>query len=120
SSDYVIGVAPGISAKAAGAAVSAQAVADKALVLSLITGVVALAITFFCARKHFHKPDPDLLVAWQARASDGSSEQLEHQGSFDKAEIARAVDYDTPPNDAEHAEGRRIVGWAQVFAVLTP
>jgi hypothetical protein len=120
SSDYVIGVAPGISAKAAGAAVSAQAVADKALVLSLITGVVALAITFFCARKHFRKPDPDLLVAWQARASDGSNEELEHQGSFDKAEMARAVDYETPPNDAQHVEDRRIVGWARVFAVLTP
>src|SRR5690606_12602757 len=120
SSDYIIGVAPGISAKAAGAAVSAQAVADKALVLSLITGVVALAITFFCARKHFHKPDPDLLVAWQARASDGSNEELEHQGSFDKAEMARAVDYETPPNDARYVAGRRFVGWARVCAVLTP
>src|SRR5690606_39068904 len=34
SSDYVIGVAPGISAKAAGAAVSVQTVADRAMVLS--------------------------------------------------------------------------------------
>ena len=42
SSDYVIGVAPGISAKAAGAAVSAAAVADRALILSLIVGGVAL------------------------------------------------------------------------------
>ena len=42
SSDYVIGVAPGISAKAAGAV--ASVVADRALVLSLITGSVALLI----------------------------------------------------------------------------
>ncbi|HUG59140.1 MAG TPA: hypothetical protein VL002_12965, partial [Candidimonas sp.] len=68
SSDYVIGVAPGISAKAAGAAVSVAAVADRALVLSLITGFVALTITYIVMRKGFKKPDPALLDAWQARA----------------------------------------------------
>ncbi|NEV00985.1 hypothetical protein, partial [Bradyrhizobium uaiense] len=47
SSDYVIGVAPGISAKAAGAAVSAATVADRALVLSLITGGIALTLAYF-------------------------------------------------------------------------
>src|ERR1700726_4872232 len=51
SSDYVIGVAPGISAKAAGAAVSAAAVADRALSLSLITGGIALVIAYFSIRK---------------------------------------------------------------------
>src|SRR5215217_3334569 len=44
SSDYIIKVAPGISATAAG--VDADSVADKALVLSLITGVAALVITY--------------------------------------------------------------------------
>jgi len=125
SSDYVIGVAPGISAKAAGAAVSAQSVADKALVLSLITGLVALGITFFCSRKYFRKPDASLLAAWQARASDGSTAELEHQGSFDKAEIARAVDYSDedhaePHSEAASSEDRRLTRWARIFAIVTP
>src|SRR6188474_905765 len=51
SSDYVIGVAPGISAKAAGAAVSAAVVADRALVLSLIAGIIALVLAYVSIRK---------------------------------------------------------------------
>ncbi len=52
SSDYVIGVAPGISAKAAGAAVSAAVVADRALALSIITGCIALCLGYLSMRKH--------------------------------------------------------------------
>ena len=51
SSDYVIGVAPGISAKAAG--VVASVVADRALVLSLITGGVALLWAYLSLRGRF-------------------------------------------------------------------
>nr|WP_237717392.1 hypothetical protein [Cupriavidus basilensis] len=56
SSDYVIGVAPGISAKAAGAAVSAVVVADRALVLSIITGAIALTLAYLSMRKHIVPP----------------------------------------------------------------
>ena len=77
SSDYVIGVAPGISAKAAGAAVSAAVVADRALVLSLITGAVALTAAYLLIRKHIVAADPALLSAWQARAQDGSLAEIE-------------------------------------------
>src|SRR6476661_8889585 len=56
SSDYVIGVAPGISAKAAGAAVSAAMVADRALVLSLITGGIALLLAYVSIRKFINPP----------------------------------------------------------------
>ncbi len=56
SSDYVIGVAPGISAKAAGAAVSAAVVADRALVLSLITGIIALVLAYLSIRKSITQP----------------------------------------------------------------
>ena len=66
SSDYIIKVAPGISATAAG--VDTDSVADKAMVLSLIVGLVALAITYFTQRRTWQKPSPDLLVAWENKA----------------------------------------------------
>ena len=50
SSDYIIKVAPGLSAKAAG--VDPDVVADKALVLSLIVGWRALVITYVMQRAH--------------------------------------------------------------------
>jgi hypothetical protein len=64
SSDYVIQVAPGLSAKAAG--VSATAVADQALVLSLITGVVALVVTAVLLRGQMRAPSPANLEQWEA------------------------------------------------------
>jgi hypothetical protein len=45
ASDYVIGVAPSLSA--GGAGVPAGAIADKALVLSLVVGGVAITMTWF-------------------------------------------------------------------------
>ncbi|KAG1434485.1 hypothetical protein G6F56_014293 [Rhizopus delemar] len=81
SSDYVIGVAPSISAKAAGAAVSAAVVADRALVLSLITGAVALVVAYLLIRKHIVPASPALLDAWQARAPDGSLARSEQTGA---------------------------------------
>ncbi|MFD1020799.1 hypothetical protein [Thalassobacillus hwangdonensis] len=57
SSDYVIQVAPTLSATSAG--VDAAMVADKALVLSLITGLTALTLVYLGIRKHIRKPgDP--------------------------------------------------------------
>lgn len=66
SSDYIIKVAPGISATAAG--VDTDSVADKAMVLSLIVGLVALAITYLTQRRTWQKPSPELLVAWENKA----------------------------------------------------
>lgn len=66
SSDYIIKVAPGISATAAG--VDTDSVADKAMVLSLIVGLIALAITYLTQRRTWQKPSPDLLVAWENKA----------------------------------------------------
>ncbi|WP_197382428.1 hypothetical protein [Mycolicibacterium mengxianglii] len=63
SSDYIIKVAPGISAKAAG--VDPDSVADKALVLSLIVGLTALLLTYFLQRRTWHEPSPELLTAWE-------------------------------------------------------
>ena len=64
----MIGVAPGISAKAAGAAVSAAAVADRALALSLITGGIALALAYLSIRKLIRPGSEALLTRWQTRS----------------------------------------------------
>jgi hypothetical protein len=63
SSDYVMQVAPGLSATAAG--VSTAAVADTALVLSLITGAVALVLTGVVLRRQMRAPDDANLVEWE-------------------------------------------------------
>jgi hypothetical protein len=75
SSDYIIKVAPGISAKAAG--VDADTVADKALVLSLIVGVTALVITWVMQRRSFRTPSPELLVEWEGVADRGAAGEIE-------------------------------------------
>ncbi|MHC9296822.1 hypothetical protein ACRCUN_30540 [Mycobacterium sp. LTG2003] len=75
SSDYIIKVAPGISAKAAG--VDPDAVADKAMVLSLIVGLTALAITYFMQRRTWRTPSPELLREWEneaERSRDGDAD----------------------------------------------
>ncbi|MGI5231844.1 hypothetical protein [Actinoallomurus sp. CA-142502] len=64
SSDYVLQVAPGLSGTAAG--VKGTAVADAALVLSLITGLTALAITAVMLRRHMRAPSPENLERWEA------------------------------------------------------
>ncbi|WP_433467568.1 hypothetical protein [Spirillospora sp. CA-128828] len=71
SSDYVIQVAPGLSAKAAG--VPTGAVADRAMVLSLITGLVALGLGYLMTRGEFRKPDPALLERWEAGESEAAA-----------------------------------------------
>ena len=128
SSDYVIGVAPGISAKAAGAAVSAAAVADRALSLSLITGGVALLIAYFSIRKLIQPASELLLVRWQKQSSTGELDRMEAVGTFDKAEIARSTGggYEEPlaVDAAIRTErplsDKRRAGWSKLFAILTP
>ncbi len=125
SSDYVIGVAPGISAKAAGAAVSAVVVADRALVLSIITGAIALTLAYLSMRKHIVPASGALLTNWQARAG-GAVEKVEHAGTFDKAEIARGTKHDEPLVTDANIErslamvALRRVKWSKCFAVVTP
>lgn len=70
SSDYVIQVAPGLSAVAAG--VDTGTVADRALVLSLITGFVAITLAFIKIRKQIVPPNPQLLENWERVGEDGS------------------------------------------------
>lgn len=101
SADYIIKVAPGISAKAAG--VDPDAVADKALVLSLIVGVTALIITFVMQRRTWRTPSPDLLVAWENEADRLGIEPTRHadgdQGTGSEADAR------TPRAPAPIADG---------------
>ncbi|MFF2110575.1 hypothetical protein CJ179_22825 [Rhodococcus sp. ACS1] len=66
SSDYIIKVAPGLSAKSAG--VDPDVVADRALVMSLIVGLTALVIAYVTQRRHMRRPAPELLTDWESRA----------------------------------------------------
>lgn len=148
SSDYIIKVAPGISAKAAG--VDPDAVADKALVLSLIVGLVALAITFLTQRRTWRKPSADLLAAWENQAEPVPGDAVdevhdphgEHGGqpapaggrmphtpapvggpvALDSpAETATATIVATDPSaDPVAPEPSRKSSAARVFAVLVP
>ncbi|WP_427308276.1 hypothetical protein [Cupriavidus sp. H39] len=125
SSDYVIGVAPGISAKAAGAAVSAAVVADRALSLSLITGCIALCLAYLSMRKHIVPASGTLLDRWQARAG-GTAEGIDGGITFDKAEIARGTAHAEPLATDSNIEAslsmvaRRRVKWSKCFAIVTP
>ncbi|MEB8342492.1 hypothetical protein [Streptomyces endophyticus] len=65
SSDYVIQVAPGLSAKAAG--VGTGAVADRAMVLSLITGAVALTYLYLRGRRSFGVAGDEHELRWLAQ-----------------------------------------------------
>lgn len=66
SSDYVIQVAPGLSAKAAGA--STSTVADRAMVLSLVTGAVALGFVYWRSRRTISPLSADNLLRWEESA----------------------------------------------------
>lgn len=88
SSDYVMQVAPMLSARAAG--VSAGEVADRAMILSLITGVVAIGLAYLTLFRRIRRPeDPrnerewESLVGSQGRKSetDATQEKSKQWGS---------------------------------------
>jgi hypothetical protein len=95
SSDYIMQIAPMLSAKGAG--VETALVADKALVLSLITGGIAIAGAYLMNRKDIKKPTMETL-----QASEGIS--VGHD------EAAAAAETHDPATEK----------WAKVFSVLVP
>lgn len=127
SSDYVIGVAPGISAKSAG--VLAPVVADRALILSVVTGGVALLLAYMGLRKQMLTPSAQLLDRWQARGgieAAAAAPDLPREGTMDKMELALATHRDAPllterdvQRELGHIERKRIK-WSKTFAMLTP
>ncbi len=67
SSDYVIQIAPMLSASASHLDVAA--VADRALVLSLITGIVAIVLGYLSIRKTITPPSDAHLKKWDSESS---------------------------------------------------
>jgi hypothetical protein len=137
SSDYVIRVAPGISARAAGLPEAAAAVADKALVLSLVTGGIALVLGYLAIRRSIAAPNERHLAQWQSGATLGPSlaEQREqiapNIGSFDKSVIAlRLAEGEAEPQPAPGgaalagggtlAAAAATTRWSSLLAVVTP
>ncbi|OXM82879.1 hypothetical protein [Paenibacillus rigui] len=103
SSDYVMQIAPMLSAKGAG--VSTGLVADKAMVLSLITGGVSIMGAYLMHRKAIRKADAP--VAAHEQETGNSVPTLV---SRDFAEAAAAVET-LPPN---------VLKWSKVFSILVP
>ncbi|GAB91556.1 hypothetical protein [Gordonia rhizosphera] len=148
SSDYVMKVAPGISAKAAG--IDPDAVADKSLILSLIVGGVAFLITFVMQRRTWRAPSAELLTEWEneadrhvATVEAADSEALENSGTeassggTGSGSIVRSsggsdggvtttggstgtavLDHGTPSDDG--GNGIERTRKAMIFAVLVP
>lgn len=88
SADYMIQIAPMLNATSAGIAVAP--VADRALVLSLITGGVALLTAYFFLRKSIKEPSRDHLSSWQMADSSDLKEDALPQRETKKASIVFA------------------------------
>ncbi|MFD1415407.1 hypothetical protein [Oceanobacillus jeddahense] len=93
SSDYIVQVAPALSAAAAG--VETTVVADRSFVLSVITGVTATLLAYLFYRKSI-------------RSKDDSRNQ---------EEIAQIQDYDS---SGHKAASKNIKKWSRMFAWLVP
>jgi hypothetical protein len=95
-------------------------------VLSLITGGIALVLAYISVRKSIAAPDNALLARWQAQSNAGDLAHIEAEGSFDKAEIARATGYEQPvTTDAQTSQVGAAVDvrrkrWSPFFAAVTP
>ena len=63
SSDYIIQIAPKLSATPSGLDVGV--VADKGLVISIITGVIAIIIAYLFMRKTIQSPSEKHIVDWE-------------------------------------------------------
>ena len=116
SSDFVIRVAPGLSATAAGA--DPDVVANRAMVLSLITGVLALVIGYILELRRMQPPSNDLLEAWETSTVGptdgdvtlGSAPTIGHGVALRREADAAAADseerHDYVGSSMQEAEGR--------------
>lgn len=86
SSDYIVQVAPGLSAKSAG--LDTGIVADQALVLSIIAGGVAILLAYFLHRKTIRKRNSPLidqdLKALQTGSNTSNKPQAVHLSMWSK------------------------------------
>nr|WP_153735579.1 hypothetical protein [Aquibacillus halophilus] len=94
SSDYVIQVAPGLSATAAG--VETAELLDQALILSLITGGIAIGLAYLINRKSIRKKD-DPRIDRELAAMQGIEEEKQNK-----------------------TESKNLPLWSKTFAILVP
>nr|WP_156645320.1 hypothetical protein [Lentibacillus sp. JNUCC-1] len=87
SSDYIMQVAPGISASSAG--VETSQVADQALMMSLIVGGVAISLAYMLHRKHMRQSGDPLndqeIENLQAADSETHTTRTKHRDFWSKA-----------------------------------
>lgn len=104
ASDYVMQVVPMVTATAAG--IDTALVADKSLVLSLITGLTAIAIAYVAIRKQIRKPNSaemeNELAVLQGISAQGQA----------ASEMAVTDEDATSKNDVKR--------WGKAFAVIVP
>jgi hypothetical protein len=79
SSDFVIRVAPGLSATAAG--VNADSVANRAMILSLVVGITALVIGYVLEVRRMRTPSQKWLDEWET----GDVETIILEGEMEDA-----------------------------------
>ncbi|MCM3733491.1 hypothetical protein M3196_17725 [Fictibacillus nanhaiensis] len=106
SSDYIMQVAPMLSAKAAG--VSTDIVATKAFVLSLFTGTTALSITYLLIRKEIKKPNE----AENRNLSDSVSAYNMQLDLETASQVSAATE--------KYISDKELNMWGKVFAALVP
>jgi hypothetical protein len=104
SSDYIMQVAPLLTAKAAG--IEVGAVADKVLILSLITGGVALGIAYISFRKMIRQSNSE-----QATQNSQLINNLAVSYSAENEVVATADNL---------ADKKKTEKWGKLFAVLVP
>lgn len=93
SSDYIVQVAPSLSATAAG--IETSIVADKALILSSISGVIAIMLAYLLYRKNIRSRD-DERNEWEVQKMQSASVSDKKQGT------------------------ENLDRWSRIFAILVP
>ncbi|MFC4556898.1 hypothetical protein ACFO3D_01590 [Virgibacillus kekensis] len=93
SSDYIVQVAPSLSAKSAG--IDVGMVTDKALILSVITGVTAIGLAYLFYRKSIRSKDSEL-----------NEIELQAMQAADQSK--------------NKSVGTNLPLWSKVFAILVP
>jgi hypothetical protein len=92
SSDYVLGVAPSLSAEGAG--VPANVIADRALVIALIVGTVALVASYFLTVRRTMRAPSDAHAPMQTVAVAAGADQSTGVGGTAGSEEREAADRD--------------------------
>src|SRR5690606_32296505 len=87
---------------------------------SLITGIVALVLSYLFTRRSIQQPNPALLDEWQARASDGGTVKGERSGSFDKSEMAHSAEAPEEDGPTQARAAQHLRKCAKTFAIVTP